>query len=131
MTPNFLPHPGLSSLRPGQGEVPGARQGDKGDNFQKGPPSGDSGAHAVMVPFPKQGKDTSGLKVWQECGWVLANSGRVPIFREYFQSMKRGVGVLPEGRQGWHNKTGNTGRPCARWPSSFQPLSQKAELETS
>lgn len=53
MTPNFLPHPGLSPPPPGQAEVPGARWG-KGGDFQKGPPSGGRDAHVPMKPFPRK-----------------------------------------------------------------------------
>ena len=63
VTPNFLPYPGLfSALRSGRGAW-GYVVGRKRGQPPGVPPSGDRGAQAPRVPFPRQGKGNSGLEV--------------------------------------------------------------------
>lgn len=106
--------------------------GVEGDNFQKRPPSVDGGAHAPLVPFPRQRKGNSGLEV--ETG-VWVGSGQLwksPDVEGVFSGCVYRVGVLPEGRQRWHDKGAETQKASVLGGHlPFQPMSQKAELGIS
>lgn len=81
---------------------------------------------APVLPVPRQGKRTSGLEVGS--GQLLKSFNIQGVLSECVCS----VGVLPEGRQRWHNKDAETQKASVLGDRlSFQPVSSKAELGLS
>lgn len=68
--------------------------GRAGGQCPGGPPSGDRGARAPRSLFPDEERATVAWKWEQECGWILASSGRVSTFREYNRGCKMYLPII-------------------------------------